>query len=864
MSSYVPYLADTLRHPMPLRLKHAEITALYRDVYERVRPPPVRGSMPFTELAVMVRACSEYGEIGKSLTAEQRSLIHENNFKARHTSSSETHLLMHGGKFTILPGPHREHFVELYARALFTLYGLYLPRISALPRSAYTADNVPQLLFEYVARLQKLFVVEVRTMRFRMFMDLDFFFPFAHGDRALWIEQELKGRMLVVRNALRVIGHVMFKAFSSTRRGAAAVEWKHPTSDLWVCTTALKFDAKRRRVKVALHLTWPHCVVDQAEALRARLLCVHALHDARIASDIDWYDVVDRSVFSHSGLRMIGSLKAEQCCADPAPGARELQSTGGGKPILCGPGKCGACYGTNRSGFRCACLRVYFPTAVVRVTPRDTNPGAPTTLALCEQWMRSCVEPITRVLSPEMQQVIAGFEAPHVLLDALVEGSGTAMSDAAPCDVSEYALLEAMRIAVQHTSIRCDVDTPLTPIVKAARLTQLLPGSALCEASANRTAAQMNATGSVDQCCSAFPNASGRVVRSVPVMQIAERTGEPIDDVIRHMLDTNRSDMQLLPEGDKRARALARELMRINVTPRKILMGTGKTSAATRYVVMTPSRYCENVRRMHRSNHVWYVVDVYGISQRCYKPSGSCVTYRGPDKVLTPDGRKALFSAAANNMYQRLLLRAKKENVPPSKIRVRYVDTGRVERDESAIAKHREMLRDLDDMCVEEDDASNPILAREDSSDSTCSESRDEYYFFAPPSRKRPREHDGGCTEPPPPAKRVVPPETTAPDEDGVGEPECTEAAHDARMEAIMSTYDLNEWAFVPEARMMPERTLAAVSRCAFARAGTCFYQKHTAWLPIFTGFLVSRAQTSVVYCDECYTRRVQSSPTGV
>ena len=62
------------------------------------------------------------------------------------------------------------------------------------------------------------------------------------------------------------------------------------------------------------------------------------------------------------------------------------------------------------------------------------------------------------------------------------------------------------------------------------------------------------------------------------------------------------------------------------------------------YFVQTDSKYCENLRGEHSSNHIWFIINDKTISQKCFckcdtikgRQNGLCKNFSGQKHVLTP------------------------------------------------------------------------------------------------------------------------------------------------------------------------------------------------------------------------------------
>jgi len=89
----------------------------------------------------------------------------------------------------------------------------------------------------------------------------------------------------------------------------------------------------------------------------------------------------------------------------------------------------------------------------------------------------------------------------------------------------------------------------------------------------------------------------------------------------------------------------------------KYMEGQGSTDVTKMYVhgdiylVSTGSKYCENIKRNHASNHVWFMIDGDTIRQKCFcrcettkgRISGFCKDFSGRALRLPDDVYKALY-----------------------------------------------------------------------------------------------------------------------------------------------------------------------------------------------------------------------------
>lgn len=96
---------------------------------------------------------------------------------------------------------------------------------------------------------------------------------------------------------------------------------------------------------------------------------------------------------------------------------------------------------------------------------------------------------------------------------------------------------------------------------------------------------------------------------------------------------------------------------------RKHMEGQGSADVTKIYVhgdihlVSTNSKYCENLKRKHASNHVWFLIDGDTIRQKCFcrcetirgRHNGFCKDFSGRSLRLPDDVYKALYPVGASN-----------------------------------------------------------------------------------------------------------------------------------------------------------------------------------------------------------------------
>ena len=223
----------------------------------------------------------------------------------KNTGKEPTHLDMMNGKFSILeeaasakfPLDNEEFFLKLYA--LVYLQG------------------------------KKMWFIETRTPVFRFFMDLDFEQP----ESLTPVKIELIA--FVVNRSIK-----KFFLEENTRMICCTTSFKKVQCSGCVCEcsgdsncVACKGTGRtgknskgkpcdkcqgihRIKKKTGVHLIWPELYVSTQQCLDMRETVIADListFGTRSQPFNDWTDVVDNSVYRMSGLRMVGSRKAEVC-----------------------------------------------------------------------------------------------------------------------------------------------------------------------------------------------------------------------------------------------------------------------------------------------------------------------------------------------------------------------------------------------------------------------------------------------------------------------------------------------------------------------------------------------------------------------
>ena len=194
----------------------------------------------------------------------------ENNLMT-YDKSNYTHLLLDGGKVYI-PQELMEKFYIKYAADVFVN--------------------------------QKNYVCEQRTEIFKLHMDLDFL------DIGKLKNEEI---INIVSKIQLVIEEFFSSIYSSNERM------------VMICTTDSKkqsrtnivnnIEVKEEYIKTGIHLIWPYINIDEENALIFRLAVIQYLVTEmgnRPTYNI-WEDVVDETIYTTNGLRMLGSSKMKPC-----------------------------------------------------------------------------------------------------------------------------------------------------------------------------------------------------------------------------------------------------------------------------------------------------------------------------------------------------------------------------------------------------------------------------------------------------------------------------------------------------------------------------------------------------------------------
>lgn len=142
-------------------------------------------------------------------------------------------------------------------------------------------------------------VVEHRTKIFKMFSDLDFI-------------NETEMSHDKIEEIIKIIQEAVYFMYQSDNY-------------VIICTTDIKKVIKESNeyIKQGIHLYWPNIIVNNENALLCRNLIIHKLKTTlgeRESYNL-WDDVVDLTVYTTNGIRMVGSSK---CSYDRRDGKTEF------------------------------------------------------------------------------------------------------------------------------------------------------------------------------------------------------------------------------------------------------------------------------------------------------------------------------------------------------------------------------------------------------------------------------------------------------------------------------------------------------------------------------------------------------------
>lgn len=256
-------------------------------------------------------------------------------------------------------------------------------------------EDVPKWHAGIAAALQKghaCYVTELRTPFYRYFCDFDCVQP--EPLRASQIEELVRAVLAAVRPffmAKAADDPLFYAIVCSTgykaKYGSKTDELKAAlgtvaTSTLGACVLS---DADRKSFermqaaaaavvpvswKTGVHVIFPNMFVNDSMALFMREAIIYALKNTfgpRIYPCNDWEDVVDKSVYGGSGLRMIGNRKADKC---PQCHSRKR---------VMQPAECGLCEDDNKRACHVRLHWVGVPAALLK-----KNDGAGITCPTCQ------------------------------------------------------------------------------------------------------------------------------------------------------------------------------------------------------------------------------------------------------------------------------------------------------------------------------------------------------------------------------------------------------------------------------------------------------------------------------------------------
>lgn len=193
--------------------------------------------------------------------------------KSDHDTRQHTHLRMDGGKFAIPPLRIAE-FARYYA-------------VSAL------------ILKE------RNYVSECRTNVFKLYIDLDLY-----ADGPVDYETTIRRYISAIQEVIP-----QFLVQNTADELPLSPEMLHV-----LVLTAKPTECQKggvSKTKTGVHLVWPQIHVNQSIALQLRhgLICfmLKTFEERMGTLENAWCDVIDESVYTSSGLRMIGSRKAQTC-----------------------------------------------------------------------------------------------------------------------------------------------------------------------------------------------------------------------------------------------------------------------------------------------------------------------------------------------------------------------------------------------------------------------------------------------------------------------------------------------------------------------------------------------------------------------
>ncbi len=175
-------------------------------------------------------------------------LKQNNYFKKNSENDSPTHLLYSGGTF-------------------------YIPR-----------EKEYEFLTHYAAELSKktkLYYVETRPKIFKYMVDIDI------TDDHYWTTEEMI-------NLISIIQKTVFEFFD--------------TNQMTICCTS-PVKNKNDGMHTGIHLIWPNLYINSETALCIRRGIIQKLKESDIKINKSWEDIIDETIYTRNGYRMVGSDK---------------------------------------------------------------------------------------------------------------------------------------------------------------------------------------------------------------------------------------------------------------------------------------------------------------------------------------------------------------------------------------------------------------------------------------------------------------------------------------------------------------------------------------------------------------------------
>lgn len=138
------------------------------------------------------------------------------------------------------------------------------------------------------------------------------------------------------------------------------------------------------------------------------------------------------------------------------------------------------------------------------------------------------------------------------------------------------------------------------------------------------------------------PNVDILKMSSIRTEETQHITVEPPTKVIKEGTFTAAQTKDEL--HNEEVRCLLEEFIQANMEGQKYSVVTKIFKHKDSYLVSTNSKYCENLKRTHSSNHVWFFVSGNEIAQKCFcrcetimgRRDGFCKDFYGRQHILTP------------------------------------------------------------------------------------------------------------------------------------------------------------------------------------------------------------------------------------